>query len=748
MERKTKRLLVLLCFVFVLSLALAACQTTTYKVMYESGNSDATGEIPAEQSYKEGDTVTVAGNTLTLDGYTFSGWNDGTTTYQEGATFTMPANDVTLTAQWTKDGPHIYTVAEALAMCEDADGWEASERIYVAGTVKSIVNPTYGQMILADETGEIDVYGTYSADGALRYSEMTDKPYAGDTVVLYALLKNFKGTKEISSGWIVEFKHNDDEKDVSAYTQMNIDEARANDEGSLVIVEGVVARVTHANGMKPNGFYLVDSTNSIYVYDTQITAQVAVGNKVKIAAERANFILADEASNAQKFGYTGCIQLTDCILLENDKGENAVDYTWVTETTVKAIMDTPASENITTTIYKVNALVKESVGAGFINYYIDDIDGKTGSYVYTQCNGNDLDWLKEFDGKICTVYLSAINAKSSATGCVWRFQPIQVSYENYKFDEKNAAQFAIDYYGLGQFETKYQSDPAIELITSVSSELLGISDVTLGYTSSNTDVVSIETTDTATIFHTGSAGTATVTITANYKSYSATATVDVTVEQATEYDAVNVKAAIDAEVGATVIATGIVGPSLVNKTGFYLIDDTGVIAIITDNATMSTLSIGDEVVLQGRRENYKKASSTTIHGQTCLVDTTVLVNLYGHHDYSRNSFAGSISVEEFLKLDKVQDYSTTVYTMEVTVLVVDAQYYSNIYVTDGTDVNKITLYSSSSNQYSFLKQYNGQKVTVEIAPCNWNDKSYYTGCVLSVTDSEGNTTYNQFNFAK
>lgn len=750
-KRTTKVLLVLLCCIFALTGTLAACNkpetpAETYTVTYVSGNSEATGTAPAAKTYKEGDTVTVAGNTFTLEGHTFEGWNDGSTTYNEGDTFKMPAKDVTLTAQWEEDNQYgvIYTVVEALAMCGEDDGWEATERIYVAGTVKSITNPTYGQMILADETGEIDVYGTYSADGVLRYSEMDEKPYAGDTVILYALLKNYKGTKEIGSGWIVEFKHVEQDKDLTDYTKMTVEAARAKEEGSLVLLEGVVAQITYANGKKPSGFYLVDATNSIYVYDSQITPQVAIGNKVKIAAERANFILDSEKSNAQKFGYTGCIQVTNCVLVENDKGQNAVDFSWVTESTVKTIMDTPVTNNITTTIFKVNALIKESVGAGFTNYYIDDLDGRTGSYVYTQCNGSDLDWLKEFDGKICTVYLSAINAKSSATGCIWRFQPVKVSYDNFQFDEKDAPKFAIDYYGLGQFGTKYQSDPAIELVTSVSSELLGINNVEISYTSDNTNVVNIETTADATVFHTVNAGTATVTITAKYKDYTATGHVSITVEQATEYDAVNVNAAINAEVGDDVIVTGIVGPSLVNQVGFYLIDSTGVIAVKTDKDTMATISRGDEVVMKGRRENFK--ASATMHGQTCLIDSELLLNLYGKHEYSKEAFAGNITVEEFLALNVAEDFTTSVYTMEVKIQVVGSNYSENIYLTNAAGDARITLYCSSANQYSFLKAFDGQTVTVEIAPCNWNTKAPYKGCVLSVTDSQGNTTYNELNF--
>ena len=110
--------------------------------------------------------------------------------------------------------------------------------------------------------------------------------------------------------------------------------------------------------------------------------------------------------------------MDDAIVISNDKGSADFDKSWITESTVKEIMDTPVTEDITAKIFKVNALVKKAPGNGFTNYYIDDIDGVTGSYVYTQCNGGDFGWLDEFDGKICTVYLVALNAKASTSGCV------------------------------------------------------------------------------------------------------------------------------------------------------------------------------------------------------------------------------------------------------------------------------------------------------------------------------------------
>ena len=73
--------------------------------------------------------------------------------------------------------------------------------------------------------------------------------------------------------------------------------------------------------------------------------------------------------------------------------------------------------------------------------------------------------------------------------------------------------------------------------------------------------------------------------------------------------------------------------------------------------------------------------------------------------------------------------------------------YSSNYKLISTASNTyISLYCSGAGQYdSLLKQFNGQTVTIEIAACNWNDKNYWRGCVLSVITEDGKV-YNQLNF--
>src|SRR5450830_1136225 len=71
----------------------------THTVAYANGG--GTGTAPTQTAVSEGASFTVAANTFTRAGYTFSGWNDGSNTYAANSTYTMGTSNVTLTAQWT-----------------------------------------------------------------------------------------------------------------------------------------------------------------------------------------------------------------------------------------------------------------------------------------------------------------------------------------------------------------------------------------------------------------------------------------------------------------------------------------------------------------------------------------------------------------------------------------------------------------------------------------------------------------------
>ena len=664
---------------------------------------------------------------------------------------------VTTPSTKNEDDRKIYTIAELIAMMP-SDGSVTTERYYVRATIKSIDDAGFGSMTIEDSTGTLSVYGTYSADGAKRYSELDEKPVKGDTVLLYGTIQNYKNkTPEIKSGWIIEFTKGIPSWSEDDYTEMTIGEAREASVDSLVKVTGVVSRITFASGMKPNGFIIVGDNSSIYVYDNQIATAVAIGNKITLLAKKTMFIASKEASSAKKFGYKGACQLIDGHLLSNDESTNDLDLSFAQEKTVKEVIETSPSDNITSLIYHSNALIKrvQKEGQNFVNYYIDDLDGKTGSYVYTACDGKDFAWMDQYDGKICSVYYTALNAKSTSTGVLFRFLPIKIEdNNNYQFDKAEAPKFAVEYYGLEQFDTVYSADPEKEMLTSVTSDLLNFGTVTLSYSSNNNDLAYFKTEDGKVIFHinSGTEGTATITVTGHLdgqKDFSKT--MDIKITKPVDVSlAVNVKAAIDASKGTELLVKGVIGPSLVNKNGFYLIDETGSLAVVMNSTDeFNGLQIGQTVYIKGKRDLFASArNGTPSYFESCMTGCQIVKNEFGNVDYSTASFIKGKTLADLIALPVADNSHTAeVYVITAGLKFVSTKNYSNAYLKDGD--SEMRLYcTNAASQYQWINSYvdDTKTYTMEVAVCNWNNKNYYTACLLSITDSNGNKVMNTLNF--
>lgn len=656
-----------------------------------------------------------------------------------------------------EDEKKIYTIAELIAMMP-SDGSVTTERYYVKAEIKSIDKADYGAMTIEDPTGTLSVYGTYSSDGAKRYSELDEKPVKGDTVLLYGTIQNYKNkTPEIKSGWIIEFTKGIPTWSEDDYTEMTIGEAREAAVDSLVKVTGVVSRITFASGMKPNGFIIVGDNSSIYVYDNQIATAVAIGNKITLLAKKTMFIASKEASSAKKFGYKGACQLVDGHLLSNDESTNDLDLSFAQEKTVKEVIETSPSANITSLIYHSNALIKrvQKEGQNFVNYYIDDLDGKTGSYVYTACDGNDFAWMDQYDGKICSVYYTALNAKSTSTGVLFRFLPIKIEDNNYQFNKAEAPKFAVEYYGLEQFDTVYSADPSKEMLTSVTSDLLNFGTATLSYSSNNTDLAYFETgKDGKVIFHINNEteGTATITVTGHLDGQTDfSKTMDIKIVKPVDVSlAVNVKAAIDASKGTELLVKGVIGPSLVNKNGFYLIDETGSLAVVMNSTDeFNGLQIGQTVYIKGKRDLFASArNGTPSYFESCMTGCQIVKNEFGNVDYSTASFIKGKTLADLIALPVTDNYHTAeVYVITAGLKFVSTKNYSNAYLKDGD--SEMRLYcTNAASQYQWINSYvdDTKTYTMEVAVCNWNNKNYYTACLLSITDSNGNKVMNTLNF--
>lgn len=658
------------------------------------------------------------------------------------------------------EGYSLTNIARALEIAKEHTSDVTSERYYIMGTVKEITDYTYGTMTIEDETGSILVYGTYASDGGDRYGALAKKPLVGDRVILYANLTTYNDTPEIKSGWIKEIEHIEHEVSLDDYTQMDIAGARKAKKGDKVKVTGKVARFTYASGKKKNGFFLVDSSSSIYVFDSAIAAQVNEGNEITLGAEKDYWILDKEQNYAKAYHYEGACQLTKGILASNDNKTNVIDYSFAKETTVKELLNTPVTNNISSETYKVNSYIKkvQKEGQNFTNYYFYDLDGKTGSYAYTQCNGSDFAWLDSFDGKICTVYLSAINAKSTASGCFWRFVPLSVKDENYQFDTANVGSYVYEYHIKDLFNSPYAGDPNKDMPKTVSSLLLGFENASVSYSSSNNGVAYFEEQTDKFVFHTKEDGEATIKVSIHYQNNPVyEQEIAIKVNSAAVKNAKTVKEAINATKGETITIKGIAAPSVVNQnSSFYVIDETGAIPVTINQADMNQISLGNEVVITGKRDvkgggeyTVKETKETIqVYGENYLSGASLVFNLGGKKEYSKASFITNKTLADLKEMaqDSTKDLSSQIYTVSATFEKRDATNNRGTWhiKTDDADME---IYASGTSQHDWLTPYVGKTVSVDMALCNWNKKTYYKAAILAVKEGD-EVSYNTNSYLK
>ncbi len=106
----------------------------------------------------------------------------------------------------------VLTIEEAIALGTSMEhNVYTEEKYYVTGIITEVYNTMYGNMKIADDAGNIlTIYGTYSADGEIRYDALEVKPVAGDTVTIYGIVGQYNGTPQIKNGWIVDHTPGED----------------------------------------------------------------------------------------------------------------------------------------------------------------------------------------------------------------------------------------------------------------------------------------------------------------------------------------------------------------------------------------------------------------------------------------------------------------------------------------------------------------------------------------------------------
>lgn len=638
-----------------------------------------------------------------------------------------------------------FTIKDALTQCSKDD----SKEYYITGKVKAIKSYTYGEMTLAGEDGsELYIFGVHGAnDEFFDALDSSARPEVGDTVVLKGVLTTHNGVgqggaknQQMKIQKLTKADKTFNEKD---YTAMTLKQAREAEDGTKVKVTGVVTKITVDSASAASGVFITDGESSIYLYGANIAIDAKVGYEITVYGEKDYWILETEQSSANKYGYGGCCQISNCTLGNIDKTEHTIDLSWCEEKTIKELIDTDVSEDITTLTYKVTCLIKYAPGTKFNNVYFMDLDGETGNYIYSQNNGGSIEHLAKYDGKICTVYMTIMNAKSSASGCAWRFMDISVAEEDVQFDLSKTADFVMTYYAYEQFESVYYGDPVKELVTSVDSELLGFTGATISYTSSNTDAFYIE----DGILHTKNSGTSTITINVSYGSYdSVSKTVEVEYISLEDIAAISVGELYNKEAGTEHTIRGIVSGSLVNKVGFYLVCDDGAIAVLCTNEMMTKVSIGNDIIIKGTFKTANHGNKNGVVTDPCVYSfdcSELVVNLGGKNEHSTKTFE-TMTLKE--AVDDAKDINCTgkVYVVEAQLKVISETYYTSASFTDGTTTEK--LYCSSAAQFTcWLGDYVNQTLKYEISFVNWNDSGYKVS-ILSVILEDGTRIYNPLNW--
>jgi uncharacterized repeat protein (TIGR02543 family) len=202
-EEQMKRILVLT--VAALALVFASCanpnidspaSVAKYTVFYAANG--ASGSVPSASEYAVNDMVVVASNgSLSKTAYSFTGWNtkaDGSgDSYAPSATFTMPASNVTLYAQWTAVPRYriAYDANGGSGAPTDGTGYLANSNAIILATVPTKADNFFlGWTIASDNSGTVLKSGDSIAIGS-------------SNVTLYAKWSPKKFSMKLYQGGIV-----------------------------------------------------------------------------------------------------------------------------------------------------------------------------------------------------------------------------------------------------------------------------------------------------------------------------------------------------------------------------------------------------------------------------------------------------------------------------------------------------------------------------------------------------------------
>ena len=179
---------------------------STESIEFDAEGGSAEINVVAENNFYGAVTATTDAEWLTIknDDYTFTITADANKDYARTATITFSSQDcedveVVVSQSANPNAAVKVTVAEFLAAEED------DTKLYrLRGTITSVVNTTYGNFDLTDDTGTVYIYGLMSSDGETNKYWAQSGAKLGDDIEIITARASFNGTPQGENAWFVD----------------------------------------------------------------------------------------------------------------------------------------------------------------------------------------------------------------------------------------------------------------------------------------------------------------------------------------------------------------------------------------------------------------------------------------------------------------------------------------------------------------------------------------------------------------
>lgn len=172
--------------IYVVSIKVITADAKKYKIIYDANG----GFTTCEENEYEGDaTVDVCADLPINLGNSFTGWkrSDNADVVSAGGTFTMPENDVTLTAQWTPLAQYTVTWMVDKETLSTEDVYENGK----VSTVPTAPDPANncGEVFAGWTTIPID--GTTSTKPSVLFTTVDGSPTITKATIFYAVFADY-----------------------------------------------------------------------------------------------------------------------------------------------------------------------------------------------------------------------------------------------------------------------------------------------------------------------------------------------------------------------------------------------------------------------------------------------------------------------------------------------------------------------------------------------------------------------------